>query len=125
MVKNITCIMCPRGCSITAEVADGKICSAEGNFCPKGLEYLFQEVTAPMRNIASSVLVEGGEMPLASVRLSAPVPKERIFDVMEEIRKVKVRAPVVQGQVIIPGVLGLDCDVIATRNVEAEESAGK
>ncbi len=117
MLKNFTCIMCPRGCSITAEVDGTRMVSAEGNFCPKGLEYVYQELTNPMRNIASSVLVEGGELPLASVRLSSPIPKDRIFDVMEEIKKVKLKAPVAMGQTVISDVLGLGCDVIATKNV--------
>ncbi len=121
MLKYFTCIMCPRGCEITAEVEDGKMLSAQGNFCPKGQEYVFQELTSPMRNIASSVLVEGGELPLASVRLNGLIPKNRIFDVMEEIRRVKIKAPVTMGQKVICDVLGLGCDVIATKNVKAAE----
>ena len=73
-----------------------------------------------MRNIATSILVEGGEMPLASVRLSAPIPKAKIFDVMNEIRKVKRTAPVHEGEVVIENVLGLGRNVIVTRTVEAE-----
>ena len=73
-----------------------------------------------MRNIATSILVEGGEMPLASVRLSAPIPKAKIFDVMNEIRKVKRTAPVHEGDVVIENVLGLGSNVIVTRTVEAE-----
>ena len=73
-----------------------------------------------MRNIATSILVEGGEMPLASVRLSAPIPKAKIFDVMNEIRKVKRTAPVHEGDVVIENVLGLGSNVIVTRTVEVE-----
>ena len=73
-----------------------------------------------MRNIATSILVEGGEMPLASVRLSAPIPKAKIFDVMNEIRKVKRTAPIHEGEVVIENVLGLGSNVIVTRTVEAE-----
>ena len=79
-----------------------------------------QELVNPMRNIATSILVEGGEMPLASVRLSAPIPKAKIFDVMNEIRKVKRTAPVHEGEVVIENVLGLGSNVIVTRTVEAE-----
>ena len=74
-----------------------------------------------MRNIATSILVEGGEMPRASVRLSAPIPKAKIFDVMNEIRKVKRTAPVHEGEVVIENVLGLGSNVIVTRTVEAEK----
>lgn len=37
---------------------------------------------------------------------------------MEEIRKCQVKAPVRAGTVLIPNVLGLGADVIATKTVE-------
>ena len=118
MLRTFTCIMCPRGCDIEAEISDGKILSMEGNACSKGGDYVTQELTNPMRNIATSVLVEGGEMQLASVRLSRPIPKGKIFDVMAEIRKCKIQAPVKIGQTVIENVLGLDSDVIITKNID-------
>ncbi len=105
---------------MTAEFENGKVLSVSGNRCPKGAGYVEQEITNPVRNIASSVLVEGGDMPLCSVRLSGPVPKGRIMDVMAQIRKTRVSAPVHMGDVVIPDVLGLGCDVISTRNVEKQ-----
>ena len=112
MLKEFTCIICPNGCEIEAEIADGKILSLEGAACPKGEAYVRQELTDPQRNIATSVLVRGGVLPLASV------PKARIFDVMEEIRKITVDAPVKAGTVLVKGVLGYDSDVIVTKSVE-------
>lgn len=117
MLREFTCIMCPLGCSLEAELEDGAVKEVRGNSCPRGKEYACREVTAPMRTIASSVLVEGGELPLASVRLNAPIPKEDIFRAMEEIRKLRVAAPVTVGQVVIKGILGTEADVIITKNV--------
>ena len=119
MLREFTCIMCPQGCDITVELEDGAIASVTGNRCPKGAAYVTQEIENPMRNIASSVLVTGGELPLASVRLSGAIPKGRIFDVMAEIRGVTLRAPVHEGDVAIADVLGLGVDVIVTKDVEA------
>ena len=121
MLKEFTCIMCPRGCEVTAEVEGKEVLSVEGNFCPKGREYVLQELTNPMRNIASSVLVRAGELPLASVRLNGLIPKDRIFDVMAEIRKTTVDAPTAIGQVVIENVLGLGCDVVVTKMVGRRE----
>lgn len=78
-----------------------------------------QEIENPMRNIATSVLIDGGELPLASVRLSGIIPKDRIFDVMAAIREVEMPAPVHKGDVAIADVLGLGVDVIVTKDVEA------
>lgn len=115
MLREFTCIMCPRGCEITGEAEEGKELVVTGNACPKGRDYVRQELVNPMRNIASSIKVMGGEEELVSVRLNRPIPKERIFDVMHEIRKVAVNAPVEAGAVVIEDVLGLGSDVIVTK----------
>lgn len=119
MKKQFTCIVCPNGCEIEAEVENGQIVSVSGHTCPKGEQYVRQELTAPRRTIASSVLVRGGVLPLASVRLTTAIPKEMIFPVMDEIRRVVLDAPVQAGTVVLHHVCGLDSDVIATKNVPA------
>lgn len=122
MVREFTCIMCPLGCDLKAETgqeADGKEILVTGNTCKKGKEYAVQELTDPQRNIATSVLVTGGELPLASVRLTHAIPKDRIFDVMAEIRRQKLTAPVKAGEIVIENVLGLGSNVIVTKSVEA------
>lgn len=117
MLREFTCIICPNGCEIEADIEDGKILSLTGATCPKGEAYVKQELTDPQRNIATSVLVKGGVLPLASVRLSNPIPKDRIFDAMEEIKKVTVEAPAKAGTVLVKGILGYDSDVIITKHV--------
>ena len=132
MTREFTCIMCPNGCLIETEYDPARaseeipvIKSVSGNLCPRGAEYVLQELTDPRRTIATSILVTGGELPLASVRLTAPIPKERIMDAMAEIRRYKVTAPVQAGTVVIHNVFGLGSDVIVTKTVEAIESSGK
>ena len=105
MLREFTCIMCPLGCSLEVTEENGQVLEVKGNTCPKGREYAVQEVTAPMRNIASSIRIEGGELHLASVRLSAPIPKKDIFRAMEEIRRVSRKAPVHIGDVVISHLL--------------------
>lgn len=117
MTRTFTCIICPNGCEISVSAEGGKLKTCTGALCPRGVEYVTQEIEEPKRNIATSVKVENGELPLVSVRLSAPIPRERIFDVMEEIKKRSVEAPVVSGQLLIPNVLSLGSDVIATKTV--------
>lgn len=121
MRKEFTCIICPNGCSIEAEGKDGGIFSIEGALCPKGEDYVRQELTCPQRNIATSVRVLGGTLPLASVRLTNPIPKERIFDAMDEIKKVELAAPVKAGTVVIEGILGYQSDVVVTKDVDRRQ----
>lgn len=120
MLKEFTCIICPNGCEIQAEIEEGKILSMTGAACKRGEEYVSQELYAPKRTIASSVTVNGGELPLASVRTTCAVPKEMIFDVMAEIKKVAVDAPVATGQVVITDVLGTGSDIVITKDVLAK-----
>ena len=120
MLREFTCIICPNGCEIQADVENGKILSITGNICPKGESYVEQELTDPRRNIATSILVKNGELPLASVRLTNPIPKGEIGKAMEEIRKISLEAPVKAGTIVISGILGYESDVIVTKTVERD-----
>ena len=117
--RELTCIVCPEGCSILAEISENGI-KTEGNKCPRGAAYAIQEIEDPRRNIASSVAVIGGVRPIVSVKTSCPIPKDKIFEVMGEIREVTVPAPVNAGQVIIKNTAGTGADIIATASVETK-----
>ena len=118
MKKTYTCIICPNGCDITVEAEGRQILSVEGNKCAKGEEYVSQEIIAPKRTITTSVAVEGGSCPLASVRLTRAIAKEKIFEVMDVIKKLRLQAAVEAGSVVLHNVCGLDSDVMVTRSVE-------
>lgn len=114
----MTCIVCPNGCDIEVETApDGAILSIEGQTCRRGEAFARQEILDPQRTISSSVRLTGGELPLVSVRLNRPVPKARIPEVMDVIRTLTLSAPTHIGDIALPNVLGLDADLIVTKNV--------
>lgn len=117
--KTYTCIICPNGCDIEAELKGKEILSVTGHTCPRGEDYVRQELTSPTRTIATSVLVLGGEIPLASVRLTKPIPKDQIFAAMKAIKDIRLSAPVKAGTVVLGNICGLDSDVIVTKNVNA------
>lgn len=124
MKQELICVVCPNGCQICVETAgDGSVLSVTGAACSKGREYARQETVAPCRTISSLVRVTGGELPLCSVRLTAPVPLGEIGRVMEVIRTITLSAPVSIGEVIVSNVLGLGSDVIATRNIGIKTEA--
>lgn len=116
MVEMI-CICCPLGCRMTVEkTADGF--EVKGNTCPRGKAYAIDEMTAPKRMVTSSVLVRGGNFNTASVKSSAPLPKEKIFDALETLNGVVLDAPIKEGDVAVKNVLGLGIDFVSTRDVE-------
>ena len=53
-----------------------------------------------------------------SVKTTNPVPKDKIFDVMKEIDKLSVEAPVRIGDIVKKGILGLDSDIVITKNID-------
>ena len=118
MKRTFTCIVCPNGCEIETEYEGTQVLSVTGNLCPKGKTYVTQELVDPRRTIATSVRVLNGTMPLTSVRLTNAIPKDRIFDVMDEINRQTLTAPVRIGDVVIANVLGLGSDVIVTKNID-------
>ena len=118
MRKSFTCVICPNGCRLEVEIDGERIVSVAGNLCPRGEKYAKEEVRDPKRTIASSVLVDGGEMEIVSVRLDKAVSKSLIFPIMEVIKGLRVKAPVRIGDVIVHDILSSGADLIATRNVE-------
>ncbi|MBR1708727.1 MAG: DUF1667 domain-containing protein [Clostridia bacterium] len=117
MEKQIVCINCPLGCRITVSMEGTEIKSIKGNTCKRGENYARQEVLQPVRVITAVLPVVGSEIPV-SVKTAAPVPKDKIFDCMHEMGKVKVQAPIHMGDVIVPNILGTGVDVVATKSVQ-------
>ena len=114
----LTCICCPMGCNLRAELDGGSILSVTGNSCKRGDEYARQECIAPVRVITASVPVVGGRLARVSVKTAAPVPKGRIFDVMDAIRTITAEAPVRIGDVLCENIAGTGANLVATRSAE-------
>lgn len=115
--RELTCINCPMGCRITVTMDNGEILSITGNTCKRGEVYARTEVTAPVRIVTSTLKVNGGLRDRVSCKTKAPVPKEKIFEVMSEINAACCNAPVEIGDVIIGNCAGTGIPVIATSKV--------
>lgn len=113
-MKELICITCPRGCHLKV---DDKM-NVTGNFCPRGKIYALNELTHPVRVVTSTVKLTDSKYPRVSVKTASPVPKDKIFMVMEAINKVTLKAPVKIGDVAIKNVLGLNIDVLVTKNID-------
>lgn len=115
MERELICICCPKGCHLKVDAENNKV---TGNACPRGAEYGINEVTNPVRVITTTAKVEGGVLPVVTVKTKSPIPKDLNFKCMEEINKVVVKAPVKIGDVVIENVLDTGVDIVATRNVD-------
>lgn len=115
-MKKLVCIVCPNSCELSIEETSDGI-SVSGNKCKRGIKFATDEMTAPKRTISSVVKTAFKEVPVIPVRVSDEIPKEKIFDVMNEINHVTVKKKLKRGDVVIKNVLSLGVDVIATSDV--------
>ena len=116
--KVMNCIMCPMGCEMTVMLENGKFTGVTGNSCPRGARYAETEVTDPRRMLTTTVRIKGGLLPLLPVVSADVLPKGKIADCAAYLRNVIVEAPVKAGDVIVPDILGLGVDIVASRAME-------
>jgi len=118
-VEEMDCIVCPLSCHMTVRLdEDGRVISIAGNSCRRGYEYAHQEMTSPTRVLTSTVRLEGAFYRRLPVITSGNIPKGKMQDVMREINKITVHAPVRIGSILIGNVCGLGVDIVASRSVD-------
>lgn len=115
-MKEFNCIGCPRGCLLRVEEENGEF-TVSGNSCENGRKFAVSEMTEPKRTICSTVKTVFADVPVLPVRVSADIPKDKIFEVMREINSVTLDKRISGGDAVIENVLGLGVDVISTSNV--------
>ena len=115
--KVMNCIMCPMGCEMTVMLENGKFAGVTGNSCPRGAKYAETEVTDPRRMLTTTVRIKGGLLPLLPVVSADVLPKGKVADCVVYLRDVIVEAPVKAGDVIVPDILGLGGDIVASRDM--------
>jgi CxxC motif-containing protein len=122
-MQNLTCIVCPIGCSLEVNAEASDNLSVTGNRCARGSTYAQEEIRAPKRVVTATAPLAA---PLAApsvtsairripVKTVAPCLKEKIPALLQDIYKVKVSLPVKVGDVIISNWNGEGIDVVATR----------
>ena len=113
MKRSMACIICPRGCALEIDLEN---LTVTGNTCPRGEDYARQEVTCPMRTLTTALRVANRENAMVSVKTAAPIPREKLMDVMEVLKALPVKAPITLGQVLLENLYG--AQVVATSNVD-------
>lgn len=117
--REITCISCPMGCLLTVKI-DGEQIDVTGNGCKIGLQYGKNEVSNPKRMITTSIKIKesDGTNKMLSVKTSNTVPKGKIEDCLKAIKKANIAGSFVVGDVVIKNIIGLNVDIVATRDIQ-------
>jgi len=118
MKREFVCILCPNSCRISVEYEGKVIKNIQGAECPKGEDYIKNEITNPLRVFTGSITVTNGNFNLVSVKTSSPIPKKYLKKIGEITHHLKVEAPVAIGQVVAKNLLDKKIDLIATRKID-------
>lgn len=114
--REMTCIICPRGCTLTVEHEDKNVLSVKGNACKRGKDYAVAECTCPTRTLTTTAMTESGEV--VAVKSNKAIPKELLFDAMKLINMLRVSDSVRQGDVIVSNILDTGADMVVTSYIE-------
>lgn len=115
--RELICIGCPLGCAVTVTMDQEKVTDVTGHTCKRGEEYARKEVENPTRIVTSVVFVESRTEKMLPVKTERDIPKSRIFDVMEQLRNVRVKAPVGIGDTVLEDAAHTGVSVIATKEI--------
>lgn len=118
--RELTCIDCPLGCSITVTLENGEIKDVAGYTCKRGHDYARKEVTNPTRIVTSTVRLTGSATGagVVSCKTAQDIPKGKIFEIVAALRQVTAHAPVKIGDVLLTNAAGTGVDIVATKNVQ-------
>lgn len=118
------CTTCPSECLLTVKVvrdANGAVVevrSVTGNSCPRGDKFARQELTCPMRVLATTVAVSGGDEALLPVRTAEAIPLALHAQSMDLICGLVVDAPIRMGDIVLEDLLGTNIDLIASMDID-------
>ena len=115
--SKIICVACPKGCLLSVS-RKGETILVSNQGCKHGKQYAIQELTDPRRMVATTICMENARHPLLPVYTSAPFPKGQIRELLNEIRRIKLSAPVKMGSVVAKDILGSGIDIVASRDME-------
>jgi CxxC motif-containing protein len=115
MKKNLICINCPLGCLLEVEFDNKSILGVAGASCKRGNRYAEKEIFSPERTITSTVKINGALTNFLPVKTDKAVSKKYMFQIMDEIFKIEVSAPIKLGDVIVKNICESGATLVATR----------
>lgn len=116
MKHEFICIVCPRGCSLKVEREDA-VLKVTGAGCRRGEQFAKEEVTAPKRNLTTTVQTTCENQPRLSVRTNRPIPKELLLQASARLVEAVVSPPIHRGDVVVSDILGTGADIVASMDM--------
>ena len=117
MPEEVTCIMCPLGCSVEVQIDGQEVSVKKGCRCKEGMKFVKMEAIFPGRILTTTMKTDNPEIPLLPVRSNKEIPKDQIMTCMGEISRHQVSGALKIGQPVIENILGLGVDIVACRTI--------
>ncbi len=114
--RELICIACPIGCHLKAVIKDDENITVTGNKCNRGDAYAKEEVVAPKRIVTAVVKTNSGKVPYLPVKITGPILKEKIQELLKAIYQMEAELPVKSGAPLIKDYNNLGIDVVFTRS---------
>ena len=117
-----TCIICPMGCNmdVSLDREKGIVENVLDNGCPRGAKYAEKELLNPTRTLTTTIKVLQGNLAVVPVKSKDELPKDKLLQYMEVIRRTSVKAPIKVGDILIKDILGSGIDIVACADVERD-----
>jgi CxxC motif-containing protein len=74
-------------------------------------------MTDPRRIVTSTVRVNGGILPVVSVKTASDIPKNKIAECLVQLKDVEISAPVHIGDVVLENVAQTGISIVATKEI--------
>lgn len=110
--RELTCIVCPRGCQLSVELDGNAVIGVSGNICPRGKVYAENECTNPQRTVTTTI--KCSDVSVVPVKTDTTIPKSEVENCMRIINSTIAQLPVKIGDVLIKDVFG--SNIVATDN---------
>jgi len=115
VLKELICIVCPRGCRLAVD--ENNDYAVTGHGCNRGEEYGKAELKNPVRTLTSTVRITGAELQRCPVKTKGVIPKRMLLEAVRLLDKIELTAPVYEGQIIISDICGTGIPFVATRDI--------
>ncbi|MGL4571282.1 MAG: DUF1667 domain-containing protein [Clostridium sp.] len=114
---NLVCLACDRYCNLLVDMKKNKVISIKGNGCRNGISYAKKECIVPSITVTTVITVANGTSKIVPVKSEIVVPKTLIFEILKELRDLKVNAPIKSGDIIKKNILNTGINIVATGTV--------
>lgn len=116
MVK-LTCIVCPNSCELNIEKEKNEYIIT-GNKCKRGYYFALNELKDPRRTICTTIKTTFKDKPRLSVKTNSEVPKNKIFEIMQNINRFILKEKIEPGSIVLKNVCNTGVDIITTDEIE-------